>query len=313
MITTLAGGVGAARFLEGLVQVISPEILKIIVNTGDDFVLHGLHISPDLDIITCTLAGIINQEQGWGIAGDTYACLDSLEQLGAPTWFKIGDQDLALHLQRTQLLNAGHPLTYITDLFRRALNVGAQILPMSNQAVPTHIVTAEGEMHFEAYLVERQAKDAVLSVRFVDVEQAKPAPGVLDAIKNADIILLGPSNPVVSIGPILAVPGIRKALQDTLAPIVGISPIVGGAAIKGPAVPLMQAVGLETSAKGVAQAYRDFLNVLIIDNVDAHLKDEIEALGIQVIITDTIMRNTEDKVRLAKITLAAAESYQKER
>lgn len=313
MITILAGGVGAARFLEGLVQVSSPETLKIIVNTGDDFVLHGLHISPDLDIITCTLAGIINQEQGWGIAGDTYACLDSLEQLGAPTWFKIGDQDLALHLQRTQLLNAGYPLTYIADLFRRALNVGAQILPMSNQVVPTHIVTTEGEMHFEEYLVQRQAKDTVLGVRFVDIEQAKPAPGVLDAITNAKIILLAPSNPVVSIGPILAVPGIRKALQDTLAPIVGISPIVGGAAIKGPAVPLMQAVGLETSAKGIVQAYRDFLNVLIIDNVDAQLKDELEALGVQVVITDTIMRNTEDKVRLAKITLTAAESYQKER
>ncbi|HEX9441483.1 MAG TPA: 2-phospho-L-lactate transferase, partial [Roseiflexaceae bacterium] len=290
MIVTLAGGVGAARFLEGLVRVVPPEDVVAIVNTGDDFELHGLYISPDLDIVTCTLAGVINPEQGWGIAGDTLACMEWLGRLGAPTWFSLGDRDLALHIRRTELLRAGHTLAEVADQFRRALGVAARILPMSNQPVPTHVITSAGEIHFEEYFVQRRAEDEVLGVRFVGVEQARPAPGVLEAIRAAEAVLIAPSNPIVSVGTILAVPGVRAALQETAAPVVAVSPIVGGAAIKGPAGPLMRAMGFEVSARGVAACYRDLADALVIDQVDAALAGDIRALGMRVVITDTIMR-----------------------
>lgn len=304
MIVTLAGGVGAARFLEGLVQVVPPETVTAIVNTGDDFELHGLYISPDLDIVTCTLAGVIDQGQGWGITGDTYACLEWLGRLGAPTWFNLGDRDLALHIQRTALLRTGHTLSQVVDQFRRAFGVAVRILPMSDQPVPTHVLTAEGEIHFEEYFVQRRAADAVQGVRFVGVETAAPAPGVLEAIAAASAVLLAPSNPIVSIGPILALPGVREALRQTPAPVVAVSPIVGGAPIKGPAAPLMRAVGLPVSAVGIAQAYRDFLDVLVFDQVDAALKEEIEALGIRAVSTDTIMRGPVEKANLARVVLS---------
>lgn len=306
MIVTLAGGVGAARFLEGLVQIVSPASITAIVNTGDDFQLHGLHIAPDLDIVTCTLAGVIDTTQGWGIAGDTTACLEWLGRLGGPTWFRLGDRDLALHIQRTARLRAGATLSEVADHFRRALGVAVRILPMSDQPVPTHILTPAGEFHFEEYFVQRQAADEVLGVRFVGSEHAAPAPGVLEAIAEAEVILLAPSNPVVSIGPILALPGLRAALHATAAPIVAVSPIVGGAPLKGPAAPLMRAVGWDVSAIGVAHAYRDLLNVLVIDQVDAALKPAIEALGIEVVVTDTIMRGSVEKAQLAQVALAAA-------
>ncbi len=303
MIVTLAGGVGAARFLEGLVQVVPPETITAIVNTGDDFELHGLYIAPDLDIITCTLAGVIDRPQGWGIMGDSYACLEWLGRLGAPTWFNLGDRDLALHIQRTALLRSGYTLSQVVAQFRQALGVTIQILPMSDQPVPTHVLTPAGELHFEEYFVQRRAADEVLGVRFVGVEQAAPAPGVLEAIREAETVLLAPSNPIVSIGPILAIPGIRAALRQTAAPVVAVSPIVGGTAIKGPAVPLMRAAGLEISAVGIAQTYRDLLDVIVIDQVDAPLRDAVEALGIRAIVTDTIMRGLAEKVNLARVAL----------
>ncbi|HEY3230391.1 MAG TPA: 2-phospho-L-lactate transferase, partial [Roseiflexaceae bacterium] len=300
---TLAGGVGAARFLDGLVRVVPPDDVVAIVNTGDDFELHGLYISPDLDIVTCTLAGVINPEQGWGIAGDTLACMEWLGRLGAPTWFSLGDRDLALHIRRTALLRAGRTLAEVADQFRRALGVAVRILPMSNQPVPTHIITPAGELHFEEYFVQRRAQDEVLGVRFVGVEQARPAPGVLEAIRAAEAVLIAPSNPIVSVGTILAVPGVRAALQETAAPIVAVSPIVGGAAIKGPAGPLMQAMGFEVSARGVAACYRDLADVLVIDQVDAALAGDIRALGLQVVVTDTIMRGPAEKRALARVAL----------
>ncbi len=306
MIVTLAGGVGAARFLEGLVQIVPPATITAIVNTGDDFQLHGLYIAPDLDIVTCTLAGVIDATQGWGIAGDTTACLEWLGRLGGPTWFRLGDRDLALHIQRTAWLRTGVTLSQVADRFCRALGVTVKIMPMSDQTVPTHIITTAGEFHFEEYFVQRQATDEVLGVRFVGSEQAHPASGVLEAIAAAEVILLAPSNPVVSIGPILALPGLRTALHATSAPIVAVSPIVGGAPLKGPAAPLMRAVGWEVSAVGVAHAYRDFLNVLVIDQVDAALKPAIEALGIGVVVTDTIMRSSAAKAQLAQAALTAA-------
>ncbi|HET9224017.1 MAG TPA: 2-phospho-L-lactate transferase [Roseiflexaceae bacterium] len=306
MIVTLAGGVGAARFLEGLVQAVPPEDVTAIVNTGDDFELHGLSISPDLDIVTCTLAGLIDQAQGWGIAGDTLECMDWLGRLGAPTWFALGDRDLALHIQRTALLRAGHTLSEVSDQFRRALGVAVRILPMSDQPMPTHVLTPAGELHFEEYFVQRRAQDEVLGVRYVNVEAALPAPGVLEAIRDAEAVLIAPSNPIVSVSTILALPGVRSALQETRAPVVAVSPIVGGAAIKGPAAPLMRSQGFEVSARGVAECYRGVVDALVIDQVDAALADDIRGLGMQVVVTDTIMRGPAEKRALAQAALAAA-------
>jgi LPPG:FO 2-phospho-L-lactate transferase len=306
MIVTLAGGVGAARFLEGLVQVVPPEDITAIVNTGDDFELHGLYIAPDLDIVTCTLAGLIDTAQGWGIAGDTRECMSWLTKLGAPDWFALGDRDLALHIRRTALLRAGQSLSEVAEQFRRALGVAVRLLPMSDQPVPTHVITPAGELHFEEYFVQRRAQDEVLGVRSIGVDKARPAPGVLEAIHDAEAVLIAPSNPIVSVGTILAVPGVRDALKATSAPVVAVSPIVGGAAIKGPAAPLMRSQGFEVSARGVAECYRDLVDTLVIDQVDAALADAIRALGMDVVVTDTIMRGPEEKRALAQAALDAA-------
>lgn len=306
MLVTLAGGVGAARFLEGLVQVVPPETITALVNTGDDFELHGLYVAPDLDIVTCTLAGLIDPTQGWGIVGDTVACLEWLGRLGGATWFKLGDRDLALHIRRTELLRSGLPLSAVADQFRQALGVACRILPMTDQRTPTYIQTIAGEFHFEEYLVQRQAADPVTGVRFAHIERAIPAPGVLAALEAAETILIAPSNPIVSVGPILAVPGLRAQIQSSAAPVVAISPIVGGAAIKGPAVQLMQGLGVETSALGVARLYQDILDVFIIDTIDRALQPAIEALGLTVVVTDTIMRGAAEKAALAQTALQAA-------
>ena len=307
MIVTLAGGVGAARFLEGLVQVVPPETVTAIVNTGDDFEIHGLYISPDLDIVTCTLADEIDREQGWGILGDTRNCLQWLGRLGASTWFGLGDKDLALHIQRTALLRSGRTLAEVAEQFRQALSVQVRLLPMSNQPVPTHIITPAGEMHFEEYFVQRRAQDEVLGMRSVNADQAQPAPGVLEAIAEAQAVLIAPSNPIVSVGTILGVPGVRAALEATAAPIVAVSPIVGGAAIKGPAVPLMRSQGVEPTALGIASYYAGLIDALVIDNIDADLAPQIEALGIRAIVTDTIMHGPVEKAALARTALEAAQ------
>jgi len=306
MIVTLAGGVGAARFLEGVVKVVAPEDVVAIVNTGDDITLHGLYISPDLDIVTYTLAGIIEETNGWGVRGDTTNTLEMLKKLGADTWFLLGDRDMATHIRRTELLRGGATLTEVADQVRRALGVATRVLPMCDQPVGTFIRTPDGLIHFEHYLVQRHAQDQVLGVHFKGAESARPANGVLEAIREADTILIAPSNPIVSVGTILAVPGIRAALEATAAPVVAISPIVGGAAIKGPAAPLMQALGYEVSARGVAACYAGLADLLVIDNVDAALADDIRATGMEVVITDTIMRGPAEKRALAQAAIAAA-------
>ncbi len=306
MIVTLAGGVGAARFLEGVVQVVDPSQVTAIVNTGDDMVMHGLYISPDLDIVICTLADQIDRKQGWGIVDDTYNCMEWLTKLGAPNWFNLGDKDLALHIQRTALLREGLSLAEITDRFRKALGVGIRVLPMSNQPVPTHVVTPLGEMHFEEYFVKHRAQLELLDIRFVGVEQAQPTPGLLEAIGEAEIVLIAPSNPIVSVGTILSVPGVRAALDATSAPIVAVSPIVGGMAIKGPAVAMLQLRGIEASALGIARYYQGLIDALVIDNVDVALAPQIEELGIRAVVTDTIMRGPAEKAALAQTTIAAA-------
>lgn len=310
MIVTLAGGVGAARFLEGVVQVVPPEDVVAIVNTGDDIVLHGLSISPDVDIVTYTLAGIIDETHGWGVRGDTTNTLEMLKQLGADTWFLLGDRDLATHIRRTELLRNGATPTDVADSIRQALGVAVRILPMTDDPVATYINTPAGSMHFQNFLVERRGQDEVLGVEFRGVTQARPTAAVLDAIANAEVILIAPSNPIVSVGTILAVPGIREALDATAAPIVAVSPIVGGAPIKGPAVPLMKAYGLEISARGVAKAYAGLIDALVIDNVDAALADDIRATGIDVLVTDTIMRDRNAKRALAQAALNAAQQVQ---
>lgn len=302
MITALAGGVGAAKLLEGLVRLMSEEDLTIIVNTGDDIELFGLYISPDVDIIMYTLAGIIH-ERGWGVRGDTFHCLEMLKRYGSEGWFQLGDYDLATHILRSQLLKEGLKLSEVTGKLCRMLGLKMKILPMTDERVETKIVTDRGTMHFQEYLVKRGALDKVLNVFFYGMENAKPAPKVIDSILEADGIIVCPSNPIVSIGTILSVKGVRDALRETRAKIVAISPIVGGSTVKGPADKLMGSLGIEVSAYGVAGLYQDFLDDFVIDDVDEDLRDRIEDLGINVHVTDTIMRSLNDKVRLAKIVL----------
>jgi LPPG:FO 2-phospho-L-lactate transferase len=288
------------------VRVIPPEDVTAIVNTADDITLHGLYISPDLDIVTYTLAGIVEESQGWGVRGDTTNALEMLKRLGADTWFLLGDRDLATHIRRTELLRGGATLSEVADQVRRALGVASRILPMSDDRVATYIKTAGGLIHFENYLVQRHAQDQVLGVHFEGAAAARPAPGVLEAIRGAEAVLIAPSNPIVSVGTILAVPGIRAARSETAAPVVAVSPSVGGAAIKGPAAPLMQALGYEVSARGVAACYAGLADVLVIDNIDADLAEDIRAAGMDVVITDTIMRGPAEKQALAQAAIVAA-------
>ncbi|MEM2212776.1 MAG: 2-phospho-L-lactate transferase [Candidatus Nezhaarchaeales archaeon] len=307
-ITALAGGVGAAKLLRGLVHVVPPEDLTVIVNTGDDVELHGLHVSPDLDIIMYTLASLIDEVKGWGIANDTFNCLEMLGRLKRETWFKLGDKDLAIHIVRTQLLRSGLKLSQVTAELCRMLGVKARLIPMTDDDVQTMVQTKHGILPFQEYFVKRGAKDEVLGVTFKGIEGAKPAPGVLEAISQADRIVLCPSNPIVSIGPILSIPGVRSRLREAEAYVVGVSPIVGGKTIKGPADRMMAGLGFEASAYGVAKLYSDFLDHLIIDKVDEALKERIEELGIAVTVTNTVMRSLQDSIELARKVLGAHEN-----
>jgi LPPG:FO 2-phospho-L-lactate transferase len=303
LITGLAGGIGAARFLTGLTRYIKEEDLSVIVNTGDDIELFGLHISPDIDILAYTLAGIVDEEKGWGIKGDTFQCLDTLKTHGADTWFNLGDRDLATHIYRTDRLRQGLSLSQVTTEVCRALGLKVKILPMSNDKFETRIATHKGSIHFEEYFVKNQCRDEVLGVEFVGAASAKPSPGVLDAILDAEIVVVCPSNPIVSIGTILSVQGVKDALRRTSARVVAVSPIVAGAAIKGPADKMLLGLGLEVSAFGVAKLYSDFLDSIVIDTQDASERGRIEKLGLSVTVTNTVMKILEDKVSLAKAVL----------
>ena len=306
MIVVLAGGVGAARFLQGLVQVVSQERLTVIVNTGDDRDFYGLHVSPDLDIVMYTLADLVDETHGWGIRNDTYHTMQQLTHYGNEDWFMLGDCDLATHIHRTNLLHQGKTLSEVTEELRKYLGLEIRILPMTNHPVATHIRTPVGLLHFQEYMVKRRCVDEVLDVVFVGASESRSSPGVLDAIKEAEAILIAPSNPIVSIGSILAVPGIHDALHEASGMVVAVSPIVGGAPIKGPADKLMRGLGMEVSPVGVARCYRDFLDVMVIDKQDERLLSEIENLGIPAVATDTIMRDTAAKAALARKVLAAA-------
>jgi len=303
MITALAGGVGAARFLTGLTKLVKEEDLSVIVNTGDDMEMFGLHISPDIDIVTYTLAGVVDDANGWGIKNDTFQCLEMLKKIGLETWFRIGDKDFATHIFRTDLLRQGFTLSKVTEEICQRMRLKVNIVPMTDDKFETWIRIEEGLVHFEEYFVKRQAKDKVLGVEYVGAANAKPAPKAIASILNAEMIVICPSNPIVSIGTILSVEGIRDALRKTSAKIVGISPIVAGAPIKGPADKLLRGLGLDVSAFSIAKLYEDFLDTFVIDIKDADEKGLIEKLGIDVKVTDTLMNRLEDKVRLAKAVL----------
>jgi LPPG:FO 2-phospho-L-lactate transferase len=305
MITVLTGGTGGAKFVQGLMQVVPPRDLTLIVNTGDDLEWWGLHVSPDLDSILYALAGRLSRERGWGVDGDTFHCLEQMRRLGAPAWFQLGDCDLATHLARTRLLRSGQSLTEATAELARGYGVAARVLPMSDHRVETRVQTASGELSFQEYFVRERYQPEALAVRFAGADAARPAPGLLDAIRDADAVLIAPSNPVTSIGPILAVPEIREALRATDAPIAAVSPIVGGTAVTGPAAALMRTQGGEASTRGVVHAYQDFLNVLVIDERD-RAERALIAEDIQVEVTNTIMRSDEAKASLARFTLDAA-------
>jgi LPPG:FO 2-phospho-L-lactate transferase len=307
MIAVLTGGTGGAKFVDGLRHILPPEDLTIIVNTGDDFECWGLRISPDLDSITYMLAGLLSKERGWGVDGDTFECLEAMRRLGQPAWFQIGDRDLATHLMRTQWLHGGQTLTEATAEIVRRLGIPSRILPMSDSPVETRITTQDGEISFQEYFVLRRFRDAVKSVRFAGAEDAAPAPGVVEAIVSAEAVLVAPSNPITSIGPILAIPGIHQALQKTGAPVVAVSPIVGAAPVSGPAGALMSAQGFPVSIAGVAQAYEDFLDTLVADVSDQALAGTLPA-GVEVHFTNILMKTAEDRVHLAKAVRAASES-----
>ncbi len=309
-VTALAGGIGASKFLVGLAGVMPPEDISIIANTGDDIELFGLRICPDIDTVTYTLAGVINEDTGWGLKGDTFECLQWLARYGEASWFNLGDHDLATHIFRTNQLRSGRSLSEVTDGVRRSLGVRSTILPMTDAYTPTRVVTDEGEMHFQEYFVRRRCEPRVREIRFDNIESAEPAPGVVTAILEAEAVIICPSNPFISIGPILAVPGVRDALRETAATVVAITPIIGGQALKGPAADMLRDLGHEVSASAVAEMYDDLLDAFILDEMDVERTADIQARGIRVFSTDTVMNTLDDKQHLARWVLEMLKPFQ---
>jgi LPPG:FO 2-phospho-L-lactate transferase len=310
VLVALAGGVGAARFLRGLVQIVAPDDVTVIVNTGDDDWFHGLLVCPDLDTVTYTLAGAENPDTGWGLAGETFATMAALDRYRVPTWFRLGDRDLATHLYRSERLRAGAPLSTITMEIADAWAIRSRLLPMSDERVATRIDVrgsngSVSELRMQEWFVRHRAEPPVAAVRFEGAAGARPAPGVLDALGDAETIVVCPSNPVISIGPIVAVPGVREALRRRRDRVVGVSPIIAGAPVKGPADRLMGPLGMEVSCVGVARAYRDFCSALVIDAGDGGRAAEIEALGMRAVAADTLMRDARVAAALARHTLDA--------
>lgn len=307
-VVVLAGGVGGSKLLLGLSRVLPPGELTAIVNTGDDIRLHGLWICPDLDIVTYTLAGAVNPQTGWGLNGDTFRLLGALERFGHEPWFHLGDADLATHLHRTALLDSGATLSEAAESIRRGFGVTARILPMSDQPVTTMLETDGGRLHLQEYLVKQRAQPVVRQICFEGVERASPAPGVLEALDAADAIVIAPSNPLISIGPILAVRGIAERLRERSGRGIAVSPIVGGQSLKGPSDKMLTQMGKEATALGVARLYQGLARTFVIDQADAKLQPAIEALGFQVAVTETVMNTVAEKERLARELLEFAAS-----
>jgi LPPG:FO 2-phospho-L-lactate transferase len=299
MIAVLAGGTGAAKFIRGLVQVVPQEDLAIVVNTGDDLDWWGLRVCPDIDTTVYCLAGMLDLEKGWGVSDDTFACRDQMSDIGEPTWFNVGDRDLAVHLLRTRLLREGMTLTEATRRIAKNLDVIARVLPMSDQPVRTIVHTPEGELSFQEFFVRDRWRPDVIGVEYRSDPESRPSEEVLAAIAQADAIIVAPSNPITSIGPILSLRGNRVALAEAKVPVAAITPIVGGQAVSGPAGKLMGAAGYMPSAISVAAIYREFLDVLVSDSVDSGSRHEIESLGVRPCFTDTIMSDVRSARRLA--------------
>lgn len=305
MILALAGGVGGAKLADGLARTLAPEELAIAVNTGDDFEHLGLHVSPDLDTVMYTLAGVANPATGWGLAGETWSFMDALEKLGGPTWFRLGDRDLATHLERTRRLAAGESLSSVTRVLCEKLGLPAALLPMSDDAVRTRVRTDEGWLDFQEYFVREQCRPALREVRYDGAQSAKPSAGLAAALDSPDLegIVICPSNPYLSVSPILALPGVRDALRASRA-VVAVSPIVGGEAIKGPAAKIMKELGAEVSALGIARWYAGLVGTLVIDRADEALAPAIEALGLRAAVRETVMRDAAGRARLARECVA---------
>jgi LPPG:FO 2-phospho-L-lactate transferase len=301
-VTALAGGTGAAKLLRGLAACLSPGDLTVVGNTGDDTEVWGLHVSPDLDTVTYALAGLLDLGRGWGRVDETFRCLEAMAALGAPTWFNLGDRDLAQHLTRTAALRAGEPLSAVTARLAATLGVTARLLPMSDQPVRTLVQTTEAQLTFQEYFVRDKALGDVVAVEYAGAAVARPAPGVLAAIGEADLVVVCPSNPVTSVGPILAVPGIATALAAARS-VVGVSPIVGGAPVSGPAGRLMRARGLDVSPVGVAAAYAPWLRALLIDARDGDATAVLERAGVRAVVTDVMMTDRAREVALARRVL----------
>jgi LPPG:FO 2-phospho-L-lactate transferase len=313
VIVALAGGVGGAKMAHGLQGALPPGELTVIVNTADDFDLYGLRISPDLDTVMYTLAGVADPVHGWGVAGDTRQTLDAIARYGRDPWFLLGDQDFATHILRTERLRTGAPLSVVTAELAAALGVPSRIVPMTDDRVGTLLETPAGTLEFQDYFVGRRQSDDVLGVSFAGIERATTQPDALAAIHAADAIVIAPSNPIVSVRPILATPGVGEALAAAAAPVVAVSPIVGGRALKGPAASMLATLGHEVSALGVARLYAGLVGGLVIDEVDRELAPEIARLGPRVLVTDTVMGDDDDRQRLARDVLEFAESLAPER
>lgn len=308
MIVVLAGGVGAARFLQGVLCHVPQRELTVISNTGDDLDFFGLHVSPDVDIVIYTLAGQIDPSRGFGLLNDSLNVVSALARFGHEPWFNLGDRDLATALHRSTRLAEGATLSEVTAEIARAFGLELRVLPMSNERVRTEVLTPAGRLAFQDYFVRRRTEDEVLKIEFAGIETARPAPGVIEALHDAEAILLAPSNPFVSIGPILALPGVREAITARRECCVAVSPIVAGETIKGPAAKMLQSLGYENSAAQVAALYRDIAGTFLLDNADAVLAPRVEALGMRSIVTDTIMRGSYEKAALAATALAAVRS-----
>ncbi len=312
-IVALAGGVGGAKLAHGLQMALDdPTMMTVIINTADDFQLYGLHISPDIDTVMYTLAGLANTATGWGVRDDTFTTLTMMSQYGEDPWFQLGDRDFATHILRTRALRAGTTLTVATTSLARALGITPTLLPMTDDPVATLIDTPGGRLDFQDYFVARRHADIVTDVVLDGIAAARPSPAALDALSTAGAVIICPSNPIVSIGPILAVPGLRDAVESASGPLIVVSPIVGGEALKGPAALMMEGLGHEVSALGVARMYAGLATGIVIDAVDSALAPAIEALGMQALVTDAIMRDDAGRERLARevldfaTTLAAA-------
>jgi LPPG:FO 2-phospho-L-lactate transferase len=305
-VTVLAGGVGGARFLQGVIDVVPADRVVVIGNVGDDVEPHGLHVSPDLDTVLYTLTGWIDEDKGWGVRGDSDRALERARELGADAWFWLGDLDIGLHLARTEGLRRGEPLSAVTARLAARLGLPVRLLPATDDRLRTMIDTPDGEIDFQTYYVRHRHADRVTGIRFDGAEVARPAPGVADALRDAAAIVIAPSNPLISVGPILAVPGIRELLATRSAPCVAVSPIVAGRAIRGPAAAILQSLGHERSPAGVAAIYEGLVDVLVIDEQDAGHVDAVEARGMRAVVIDTIMRDAGARERLARAALDAA-------